>query len=190
MAGSGLTTISTAQYGSGYENEDTRSAFAVVNGMLTTEEGVTHDANQEYGQHYGGDYENNDTFSNMNTSSLIPNERAKGADAYHLSQEAAVRGQLKPKKVTLSFPGKAVLTRHVLEKDIRFVESEMKNTATIVRENTRLIRNGYLCATGGGAFGVAPPRKKGVPAYKDVTMVFPGKAILPPQEWMTAQHRL
>jgi hypothetical protein len=54
VADSGMTTITTGKYGSGFENEDTRSSFVVIDGMLTTEEGVTNDANQEYGQHYGG----------------------------------------------------------------------------------------------------------------------------------------
>ena len=126
----------------------------------------------------------------METSSLIPNEHKKGADAYHLEQERVARAQIKPKKVNLSFPGKAVLTRHVVSEDIRFREADMKNTASFVPANNRVIRNGYLCATGLPAFGVSPPKKRGSAPYKDVAMVFPGKVILPPQEWMTAQIRL
>ena len=54
------------RYGGGHEHLDTIDHFDKEEAFLVTE-AVATDADMEYGQHYAGEHENKDTFSNLGT---------------------------------------------------------------------------------------------------------------------------
>lgn len=166
-------------WGVGHEDKDTASHMKIVNGTLTTEEGVTN-ADQLYGQHYGADHQNKDTFSNLGHG-LIPNARSKFLGAYQTAEEkeaAATRRTTKPKKFKVAYPGVLKYTPHSVDNDVRFRDADLKSTggANLLpgpAATTNRIRGGYVPGKGVTALG------------DDRTMrstrgmvVYPGRAVV------------